>query len=121
MKHLFKLKKDGKTVGYLTFPIDPYLSVLGIWFSKEGRNWERCPQNIIDGNDFDEALPYVCDDKNGEPVFAGDKVRRVNGEPGVVKWYEFECRYILTNNNNCYDIDELELNSFELIKEDSEQ
>ena len=72
--NLFKLKKDGKTVGYLK--INDY-----IWWSTCGRIWleihpqEGCSDYFEDDHEWDEAHPYVCDDKNGDKVFAGDKVK----------------------------------------------
>ena len=66
--NLFKLKKDGKTVGYLKI--------------EDGRVWIRDTEHIWRHYgcadyihiSFDETLPYVTDDKHGEKVFAGDKV-----------------------------------------------
>lgn len=69
---LFKLKKDGKTVGYLRI--------------KEGKVWwqyteydkltNACWYNVSTGKaiDFDTAHPFVCKDKNGKNVFKDDSV-----------------------------------------------
>lgn len=124
-EHLFKLKKDGKTVGYLLIE-DGFLMV-----SENGINYysayEQSPAgglkicqegNIFSLIDFDTSHPFVCKDKNGKDVFVGDRVRRINGEPCFIEWYAEECRYVLHNNQNYYDIDVLELEQgIELIEE----
>ena len=85
MNNLFKLKKDSKTVGYLDlagvqYPYPDHKPMFcGVRFQKIGeKNWGKHEF------EWDEALPYVTDDKNGEKVFAGDRVRRINGEPCIV-------------------------------------
>ena len=75
-KHLFKLKKDGKTVGYCKLikyrdPLDSIRRWVGWGYSKNGKNWG---QHIIS---FDIAHPFVTKDKNGKDVFAGDKVKGI--------------------------------------------
>lgn len=52
-EHLFKLKKDGKTVGYMCI--------------KDG-----CVSTCSDP--WDIAHPFVTKDKHGKDVFAGDRV-----------------------------------------------
>lgn len=77
MKHLFKLKKDGKTVGYMQLDkVVPNISGTLAWFYRSSLN-EDCQWvgNASPWPAFNEALPYVTDDKNGEPVFAGDKCK----------------------------------------------
>lgn len=71
-EHLFKLKKDGKTVGYL--------KISGkIWW-KTNRSWieidpqEGCSEFFEDDNGWDTAHPFVTKDKNGKDVFADDEV-----------------------------------------------
>jgi len=62
--------------------------------------------------------PFVCPDKNGKDVYAGDRIKRISGEPCIVEWCADELRYILHNNDNYYDIDILEMEQgFELIEE----
>ena len=75
--NLFKLKKDGKTVGYLRFA-EYSDKDLHIQLSVEGDEWDDDSELV----EYNEILPYVCDDKNGEKVFAGDKVKGEGiGEP----------------------------------------
>ena len=107
-EHLFKLKKDGKTVGYL----------------KLAKGWTQFQHLDFDNwyypCDFtwDTAYPFVTKDKNGKDVFARDRIRRINGEPCFIEWFAEECRYVLHNNDNYYDIDVLELEQgIELIEE----
>jgi hypothetical protein len=79
MNHLFKLKKDGKTVGYLN--IDK-----GIHWSDE----TFIPSNPIE---FDSAHPFVTKDKNGKDVFAGDCCHSGNAD-GYVRWSGAELAWI---------------------------
>jgi len=88
MDNLFKLKKDGKTVGYLEFKdgkfiysnedssyVSPYL--ISIWKGKVfsfsapayGSSYYE-----HDECEYDSIHPYVTDDKNGDKVFAGDRI-----------------------------------------------
>ncbi len=119
-EHLFKLKKDGKTVGYLkidrglvcwrTTTLSPALN----------KTWHMVHNSVR--IDFDSAHPFVIKDKNGKDVFAGDRVKRISGEPCFVEWYTEECRYVLHNNQNYYDIDVLELEQgIELIEEKEDE
>jgi hypothetical protein len=71
MEHKFKLKKDGKTVGYLEI------------FAEDGEVVFR--KDLIDDMDcdiweqgicdFDTAHPFVTKDKNGKDIFAGDSLK----------------------------------------------
>ncbi len=69
--HKYKLKKDDKVVGYL--------KIIG-W--PKGILWAPFPKGVWipyqAGHPtmvFDTAHPFVCLDKNGDEVYAGDKVR----------------------------------------------
>jgi len=109
----FKLKNDdGKTVGYL-------LLKLGTIFWKTRYECDEWTCNPEFAFDWASIHPFVTKDKNHKDVFEGDKVRRVDGEPCIVEWFAEECRYILHNKQNCYDIDidPLECEQFELIEE----
>ncbi|KKL61790.1 hypothetical protein LCGC14_2191730, partial [marine sediment metagenome] len=80
MKHLFKLKKDGKTVGYLN--ISKICMLMG---SIDGLDWRYITNQNPAGDlqlsnnqwihFFDTAHPFVTKDKNGKDVFAGDKAK----------------------------------------------
>jgi len=127
--NLFKTKKDGKTVGYL------YIIKSAVWRLNQDIYVKFCNENITLGYadttrwalydcvecfDFDEALPYVCNDKNGEKVFAGDKAT------GIV-WGEdltYRTTGIVTYHKTgfCIDSDKTiyamcDLSDIELIKE----
>ena len=79
MTHLlFKLKKDGKTVGYERHALltpDTYIVIL---HSKHGRWSELGCYNIAIHKDkfiiHDEKFPFIFRDKNNKKVFAGDKI-----------------------------------------------
>lgn len=97
---LFKLKKDGKTVGYERYVYccdqrEGYVKGKSLvpQHSKDGIHWEyiylwdlkTSPKGYwfkarIDGDvyiEHNERCPYVCKDKNDKDVFAKDKVKRI--------------------------------------------
>ncbi|KKN78859.1 hypothetical protein LCGC14_0346310 [marine sediment metagenome] len=86
--NLFKLKKDGKTVGYMKFDGAKPLYQKYPFEAWHGNN-EFTP--LLCNCKITELsiLPYVCDDKNGDKVFAGDTLqstrkigdRTLNGRP----------------------------------------
>ena len=72
-EHLFKLKKDGKTVGYLElmgvqYPHPEHKPMFcGVRFRREGQeNWGKYEI------EWDTAHRFVCKDKNRKDVFAED-------------------------------------------------
>ena len=74
--NLFKLKKDGKTVGYFKFDwcdwgdCSKKVKHMGVQFSEDGLKW----LDLFGDLTYDAIHPYVCLDKNGDKVFSGDKV-----------------------------------------------
>ena len=120
MEHLFKLKKDGKTVGYSTLikyydPLDNSRHWTMWGYSKNGKKWIQ--QRIT----FDTAHPFVTKDKNGKDVFAGDKafgnvwmedlpVHRVVGE---IIYHN--CGYCLQTPTTYYHLNDLK--DIELIED----
>ena len=100
-KHLFKLKKDGKTVGYLRFA--KYSDGgLRIQLSLDNFNWDDDPDLI----DYDSAHLFVTKDKNGKDVFAEDFCRI--GDPfggigstveGYVRWTDAELTWRIEWND----------------------
>lgn len=82
MEHLFKLKEDGKTVGYL--------KIQGgiLQGSIDGLDWHYITNqnpagDLMLSNEqwvhfFDTAHPFVTKDKNGKDVFEGDKIKAGN-------------------------------------------
>jgi hypothetical protein len=85
---LFKLKKDGKTVGYMRL----YGGPLGLSLRKEGDpDWQYDFFAPLRGCDADFIHPFVCRDRNGKDVFEGDRVNlHVGPEPRecTVEWGE---------------------------------
>lgn len=75
--NLFKLTKDGKCVGYELHAMLPNRNII-IMHSEHGRWAELGCYNIVDHPkeyiQHTKKYPFVCDDKNGEKVFAGDFV-----------------------------------------------
>lgn len=74
MNQLFKLKKDGKCVGYMKIdrylPDNPNRKELCIFSSYPDKPtywYENEPQF-----EWDAIHPFVCDDKNGNKVFVDD-------------------------------------------------
>lgn len=71
MEYLFKLKKDGKTVGYLKI-ISEFGRVLLNPISRPGY-WTRY-DGVLTEKLFNSVHPFVTEDKNGKDVFAGDLI-----------------------------------------------
>jgi len=65
-KHLFKLKKDGKTVGYL--------KLANGWtqFQRIGRDDWYYPCDFK----WNTAHPFVTKDKNGKDIYKGDETNK---------------------------------------------
>jgi len=86
MKYLYKLKLNNHRVGYCRWHLigtassEITSSVIGRWeYSRDGRHFDtkEIPHNTIH--------PYVTDDKNGKPVFAGDRVSAIWDMYGCVE------------------------------------
>lgn len=78
-KHLFKLKKDGKTVGYMQLQKHnkPNEHIGFLWrYSRDCKH--RWTGQKARWPIFNSAHPFVTKDKNGKDVFAGDKVKAGN-------------------------------------------
>ena len=75
-EHLFKLKKDGKTVGYMQLQKQhkpsEYLGLLWRFSSDGNTRWtgQKARWPI-----FDTAHSFIIKDKNGKDVFADDKIK----------------------------------------------
>lgn len=97
MKHLFKLKKDGKTVGYeKRAQYRPSDDNLVIFSSFNGIEWF---ENELT-NGYNSAHPFVATDKNGKDVFEGDEIVSNKDDPilevkGVVKYRSRFADYII--------------------------
>ena len=117
MEHLFKLKKDGKTVGYCKLikyrdPLDSSRHWVGWGYSKNGKNWG---QHIIS---FDIVLPFVTKDKNGKDVFAGDKMQskdRLRKYEVVLN--ERQCNWFLRGLSTSWAVNEPTWKDYELIED----
>ena len=81
--YLFKLKKDGKTVGYLMlmgaearygFDSDECVYTHNIFEMQLCKEYQDSYQSFLS---VLIAHPFVTKDKNGKDVFAGDKVKTV--------------------------------------------
>jgi len=72
--HLFKLKKDGKTVGYArimpSIQGDFHLYVVKS-HRKTLQRWRASSRKCIEA---DSIHPFVTKDKHGKDVFAGDEI-----------------------------------------------
>ena len=108
MEHLFKLKKDGKTVGYLKLA-DGWTQ-----FQRVGRDdwYYPCDFKWI------SAHPFVTKDKNGKDVFAGDKLQSKDGlRKYEVAWNERQCNWFLRGLNSAWAVDSPTWKDYELIED----
>jgi hypothetical protein len=117
-EHLFKLKKDGKTVGYLELLVRTPYGYPVLWFRDlgrldEGREWHS-------GNNVqaDSIHPFVTKDKNGKDVFAGDEVISSDGlRKYKVTWDERRCRWWLCGIDKPWAVNEPIWEEYTLIEE----
>jgi hypothetical protein len=91
MKHLFKLTKDGKCVGYMQLERNLSGNLEWRWYDEKFAH-----KSIYSHHFFDQAHPYVTDDKNGEPVFEEDVIGAnniaIDGKPyrqGIVTYEDY--------------------------------
>lgn len=121
-EHLFKLKKDGKCVGYAH--INGYGQLMfrlpndSDWYCKDSF-WPMLINRYGFGIPTCSYHPFVTKDKNGKDVFAGDKVKRVNytGDPqprekaeqeGIVVWHHGFLQWSLKiGSENSYHLEDL--------------
>ncbi len=80
-EHRFKLKKDGKTVGYMQISeeVDTLSTTdpMAVFIKKVNGEWRTYEFDSIRHYKvtFNSVHPFVTKDKNGKDVFAGDSVR----------------------------------------------
>ena len=119
MEHLFKLKKDGKTVGYLKIANNGKKS--GLVFSLSGDIWSHVTQEGMLPQ-FDTAHPFVTKDKNGNDVFAGDEVVSSDGlRKYKVTWDERRCRWWLCGVDKAWAVNEPAWEDYELIEDKEDE
>ena len=86
----FKLKKDGKTVGYLRFASEPaWKDGKFIEVSCDNEIWILYHTNIKLLGEFDSVHQFVCLDCDDREVYLGDIVveRRTGAERQVVEMH----------------------------------
>jgi len=130
-KHLFKLKKDGKAVGYLEFKdgkfvysnedgsyVSPYC--ISIW---KGKVFSfQCPAYSSsyyehDECEYDSIHLFVTKDKNGKDVFADDEVQSKDGlRKYKVVWDGQRCRWWLCGVDKAWAVNEPIWEDYKLIK-----
>ena len=116
-KHLFKLKKYGKTVGYLKIDRDLVCWRHTTLSTALNKTWHTVHNSAR--IDFDTAHPFVTKDKNGNDVFAGDRIKRVTaegcfdpsrkaGREGIVVWHHGFLQWSLkVGTENSYLMEDL--------------
>jgi hypothetical protein len=104
-EHLFKLKKDGKTVGYLRLNDKIWWKINRSWIEIDPQ--EGCSEFFEDDNGWDTAHPFVTKDKNGKDVFARDEVLVYRGRENIGEGHIFfNDRFLWwTVNNSSQDND----------------
>ena len=94
-KHLFKLKEDGKTVGLIELYQNGNLRLQYDGTSCPWTHicWPQHLSKFLEEKKVTSTHPFVCKDKNGKDVFAGDRIKRVpyEGDPNP-KPYQTEGR-----------------------------
>lgn len=99
----FKLKKAGKTVGYMRVmpgQSTPWLCIL--YRETEEHKWFI----IADGDLplFDSIHPFVCQDRKGKDVYEGDTVHDTSVDAnGTVIWREDVLEFALIMRNGLHE------------------
>lgn len=121
---LFKLKKDGKCVGYCEW-------TEGGWEYYNDLNPESKFTHFMVVQTGLTAHPYVTTDKHGAKVFAGDRIkfvfeqgtyRDINGLSGIIKkdnfktWVTLKCRMAQRDYKKEYYPEQSEWQHLELIE-----
>ncbi len=126
-EHRFKLKKDGKTVGYMQISeeVDTLSTSdpMAVFIKKVNGEWRTYEFDSIRHYKviFNSIHPFVTKDENGKDVFAGDKaygkvwmedlpVHRIVGE---VIYYN--CGYCIQTPTTYYHLNDLK--DIELIED----
>jgi len=132
--YLFKLKKDGKTVGYLNFEgANPCYGFEIKFYAYGAYEFEQMLKKLYVSDivlaDL-ESHPFVTKDKNGKDVFAGDRIKGLYLWPdtnktqiitGKVDWREETFNWVLYHTPNTPECAELwQLYDFELIEDKNE-
>lgn len=137
MEHLFKLKKDGKTIGYEQSILQELLSDTK-WAYKAMITQQRLPDgkwfDVLIGASYmkpilhDEKCPFVTKDKNGKDVFAGDKIKALyfsledfppQEMMGKLDWRDETLNWVLYHTPNTPEcVDVWKLIKIELIEEE---
>ena len=99
-EHLFKLKKDGKTVGYLKInpkgkwdklhPMEDKFMFRPVGEAHKDK-WYCIGYKCLD---FNSGHPFVTKDKNSDDVFADDKVDSM-GNRCLVMWHKVMFQWCL--------------------------
>jgi hypothetical protein len=117
----FKLKKDGKTVAFLKMGtvkeridhgVRKHDKLGDIWYhdalsEKFGSDflWFAWRMNGVDAPvDFDCIHPFVCKDRNGADVYAGDLVSEYN-KTYCVEWRDDDLGFSLRSTMSDFKID----------------
>jgi hypothetical protein len=110
MEHLFKLKKDGKTVGWL-------LIAKGKVWGKSRYECDEFSEWDNWGFMFDTAHPFVTKDKDGKEVFEDNEVKMFSKHYKIV-WCERELGWYLQDEYKAkIKLSHINKNHIELIEE----
>ena len=97
-EHLFKLKKEGKTVGYCK-----WTEQFG-WHYSLTTDFKKTFTHFVVSQTIPISIyPFVTKDKNGKDVFASDEVLVYKGKENIGEGYvDFNERFLwwVVNNSN---------------------
>lgn len=121
MEHLFKLKRNDKTVGYCKWTVD-----WGWKYSLIADFKDTFTHFAVAQHKGINAHPFVCKDKNGKDVFVDDKVSFwLIGCPdratGIIKWQQESHRFVFVEDSSKSEWGFTDKNDIELIEDKEDE
>jgi len=127
-KHLFKLKNNGKTVGYLEIYQD---GIVRLEYDRTSCPWVHTGwpyhlQGFLKEQKVTSVHPFVTKDKNNKDVFAGDKIKfltptMMRSTKGIVTWYEKLMGWIVLESEKDEKWSLYSVHDIELIEDTTEK
>ena len=127
-EHRFKLKKDGKMIGYMQISeeVDTLSTTdpMAVFIKKVNGEWRTYEFDCIRHYKviFNSIHPFVTLDKNGNDVFAGDGLLSKDElRKYKVTWDERRCRWWLCGIDKAWAVNEPIWEDYTLIEDKKDE